>query len=187
MHFQHTYAVSLDPAATFAVHRDRLPEFGPQLPGVERVELTKLRPHSGDRLRLYHRWQGDRSFLPRLLRPLIPAEAFQWTDETEWCAATGRCDWQMKVPVLGDGFQIDGDYVFVPVEDGTEVTVRAVMRFAPDGESPFATTALGRRMLPLVERFVVALFQQVMSRSTEVIRMQCQTLHPSVHQARNAA
>lgn len=169
MGYAHRYTLKLPVDAALTLHRDHLPDFAPSLPGVGWVEPTAAyRSPEGHEI-LEHRWQGDLSAIPRLLRPAIDATAFQWFDHTRWDTGGRRCDWQMRVPVLGEGVRIEGVYTFEPVGHDTEVTVEAELVFAPGADSPMARSALGRRMLPVVERFVRGLFTALMTRSSEVI------------------
>lgn len=180
MGFSHRYIVPLPVDRTLAVHRDELPRFGPALPGVGEVRLTgSHRTQDGVEV-LEHRWQGDLSAIPRLLRSAIDHRAFQWTDHTRWDADAARCDWRMDVPVLGEGVHMDGRYTFRPVPGGTEVHVEAALTFAPGADAPFASSALGRRMLPVVERFVQALFRRVMDQSSQVISAHAARTEPAL-------
>lgn len=170
MQFRHQYRLPLQPSDALALHRDHVPDFGPRLPGVGHVERVSFeRSEDGGQV-VCHEWHGDLSVIPMLLRSRIGLAGFRWSDRTVWDSAGRGCLWNLGIPILGEGARIEGRYSFDPCAGGTQVNVDACLLFDIGNDSPFVQNALGRRLLPVVERFVVWLFKRVIGSSADVIR-----------------
>ena len=138
MGFEHAWTAAVEPRHLFEIHRDQLERFGPALRGVAAVRRLAAR-QEGARLYLKHRWTGDRTVLPGLLRASPPG-MFAWEDDSVWDAETLRGRWTIQAPALGSMVRIEGSHQFVERELGCEVHIEGevVTRLVPALGGAFA-------------------------------------------------
>jgi hypothetical protein len=156
--FDHQYHSRRSPRRLFEVYRDALVDFAPQLSGVARVD-ARFAADDGDCRRLVHRWTGDPSVLPGMLRLLVPGFMFVWEDRTVWDARRLLGQWTVTAPYLGPMVRIEGRHRFLPHAAGCEVRVDGALHVA-------MVERLGGARL---DRAVQDLFHRVLSSAGTVI------------------
>ncbi|MGF1511653.1 MAG: hypothetical protein ACFB9M_19330 [Myxococcota bacterium] len=158
MKFTHRYWSKHSPRRVFEIHRDELMDFGPELPGVASVQRRSA-VHEGQMLQLVHRWVGDSSVLPGVLKLLVPAWMFVWEDRSSWDEKRLQGHWRISAPYLGPMVRIEGTHAFHPHPEGCEVSV--------DGELWVAVVErLGGAR---IDAAVQDLFSSVLTSAQEVI------------------
>lgn len=138
---------------------DRMEEIVPFLPNVESIELREREELPGGRIRIVRHWQGAASNVPSALRPFVSKEALGWIDTAVWTPAEYKVDWEMST-TMSAFYECSGTNYFEPFpgaeKAATRVRVGGNLVIHAD-RLPGIPSFLGSRLVPQVEKFVIAL------------------------------
>lgn len=138
---------------------DRMEEIVPFLPNVESIELRERKELPGGRIRIVRHWQGAASNVPSALRPFVSKEALGWIDTAVWAPAEYKVDWEMST-TMSAFYECSGTNYFEPFpgEEQTATRVRVGGDLVIHADKlPGIPSFLGSRLVPQVEKFVIAL------------------------------
>lgn len=159
MQFAKTSKVSHPAAPILALMIDRMEEIVPFLPNIESIEQTERSELPDGRIRIVRHWQGAASNVPSALRPFVSKEMMGWVDSAVWVPAEFKVDWTLSTH-LGGFYDCHGTNYFEPFpqeeKTATRVRVTGDLTIYAD-KLPGIPTFLASRLVPQVEKFVLAL------------------------------
>lgn len=165
---EHRFTLDLSAHDALVAHRDGLPAFASDLPGLLSVTPTS-RVQDGDALVLSHRWQGDLAVLPAPIRRVVDENAVSWYDITRWDPTSRTGSWAIHVPILGEGPALQGTHRFTDTPNGCVVDVLAELTFVAGSDTRLLGMRLGPLIAPLLTAAIRSLFTRTVSGSSRAL------------------
>jgi hypothetical protein len=164
----HRFALDLDADAALRAHRDGLPGFASDLPGLLAV-TPQSRTDDGAAVILTHRWQGDIGVLPAPVRRVVTEDSVSWFDVTRWDPVARTGSWAIHVPILGEGPALQGVHRFTDTPGGCEVHVEAELTFVANADTKLLGMRLGPLVAPLLTTAIRGLFTRMVTESSRAL------------------
>ena len=139
------------------VMMDQLPEMVPYLPSVDEIETLERKELEDGIVYLSYRWQGNSSAAPRVIRPFMTKASMAWRDEARWTPEEYKVEWVVHSN-LSKLYECSGVNYFQPDPDDPDHATRIRLTgdvLVYEDKMPGVPRFLGRKIAPLVERFVV--------------------------------
>ena len=159
IHFEEEKCVSHPASLVLETMVERMEDIVPFLHTVEAIETLSREDLPDGRIRILRRWQGTDAGAPQKIRPFLTRESLTWLDTADWSPAEYRVDWKIETSA-GKLYECSGTNYFGPdptdPEGSTLMRVTGDLAIYPD-RLPGVPGFLGRRMAPMVEKFVVNL------------------------------
>ncbi len=165
---RHRFTIPVSADAALAAHRDGLPYFARDLPGLSSVTLESHARQGATEV-LHHHWQGDIHLLPAAIRRLVSPEQVSWKDHGRWNADAGVGTWEIHIPVLGEGPHVRGKHTFQDVDGHAEVAVEAELCFVAEADTTLLGMRVGRWLAPVLSAAVRGIFERILLHSGEVV------------------
>lgn len=150
----------------FEAYRDKLSDVVAYLDDIKAVNVLK-RSESGSTVTLHNEWVSD-SEVPAVAASFIKPEHLRWDDYATWDADKLTCTFEIKTRVFTDAVRCVGGDIFVEVDGGTKVILEG--EFTVDLKGiPGVPKFLAGRIVPQVEKFIIALIQPNLSKVNDAI------------------
>lgn len=146
----------------FVAHRDAFPRMIVHLDQVRSVRELGRATHADGSVVVRSRWQGSRSALPLLFRPLVPEDVLVWEDESRFDRQRWQCDWRITIPALGPMADVVGTHRYEEDGHGTRIALTGSFALHPDRVPQIRVPPAA---IPVVERVVVALIVPLLEES----------------------
>ena len=141
----------------YHTYRDRLPELVQMLDNIESmVELE--RRAEGDTIHLLNEWKAHGE-VPKIAKRWIKPEMLRWKDHASWHAASWSVNWRFEMAFMREQVKASGkNFLVENGPDRTRYEIRGTLEI--DGNNiPGVPGMLGRRIVPQIEKFVIALIR----------------------------
>jgi hypothetical protein len=150
-------AVSYPREQVFEVYRDKLVELVPYLPNVDWIKILERR-EEGPVVHLVNEWKA-RGDIPKVARKIIKPETLLWKDFADWDHDEYSCAWRFEMAFMREQVKASGkNFLVENGPDRTRYEIRGTLEI--DGNNiPGVPGMLGRRIVPQIEKFVIALIR----------------------------
>ncbi|MCB9680963.1 MAG: hypothetical protein H6733_05775 [Alphaproteobacteria bacterium] len=152
--------------AVFTTYRDKLADVVAFLDDIKQVNVLD-RTEKGDTVVLHNEWVSDRE-IPSVAQAFLKPEQMRWDDYATWDAASYTCTFEIKTRAFTDAVRCVGGDTFLEVDGGTKVILEG--DFDVNVTSlPGVPSFLAKRVVPQVEKFIIALIQPNLEKVNEAI------------------
>lgn len=152
--------------AVFAAYRDQLPEVVAYLDDIAAVNVL-ARSEDGPKVVLHNEWVSDRE-IPSVAAGFLKPEHLRWDDHATWDASTNTCAFDIKTRAFPDAVTCTGTNTFAERDGGTVVTLEGTFEVSI-GAIPGVPSFLAKRIVPQVEKFIVALIQPNLAATNDAV------------------
>ncbi len=149
--------VSYPRELVFETYRDHLVDLVPYLPNVDWIKVLE-RTEDGAVTHLINEWKA-RGDIPKVARKFIKPEMLRWKDFADWDRDSWACSWSFEMAFMRDQVKASGkNFLVEEGPDRTRYEIRGTLEI--DGNKiPGVPAMLGRRIVPQIEKFVIALIK----------------------------
>ncbi len=149
--------VSYPREQVFEVYRDHLVDLVPYLPNVDWIKVLE-RNEDGPVVHLVNEWKA-RGEIPKVASKFIKPEMLRWKDFADWNRDEWSCAWSFEMAFMREQVKASGKNRLIEEgPDRTRYEIRGTLEI--DGNNiPGIPGMLGRRIVPQLEKFVIALIK----------------------------
>jgi len=138
----------------FEVYRDKLDEIADYMDDIKHIKVLSREDGDGF-VRLHNEWASSRD-VPRVARTMIQPQHLYWDDHATWFASSLHCDWRIETRVFTHAVTCSGKNEILERSGNTVVRLTGSFHIALT-EIPGMPSFMAKRMIPQVEKFIVAL------------------------------
>jgi hypothetical protein len=166
MQFRSESTIAHSREAVFSAYRDQLADIVRYLDDIREVNVLS-RDEEGAVVKLHNEWVSDRD-IPAAASAFLKPEHLRWDDYANWDSGAWQCRFEIRTRAFGDAVRCDGTNTFVPDPGGTRVILEGNFHVDLKG-LPGVPSFVAKRLVPQVEKFIIALIQPNLERTNEAV------------------